>query len=250
MSPAGLHVYGFIPADRVFTVDAKGVSAGGVRCIAEGQIAAIIGPASPDDYIGSRRELTAHTAVLEEALGKTGAVAPARFGQIAPDEDAVRSDAIGAKADVLSRLLGEVDGHVEMTAKAYWKDEALFPGVTERDPRIPSMREALVGRSEAETYYERIELGKRVADAIAAWAQEVEDDMAKETHGVAIDVSALARAAESQAAGFAYRIRRRDEAALDAAMERFVDKYDAVIRLKYVGPSPLFHFLSREMESL
>ena len=68
--------------------------------------------------------------------------------------------------DELRDLLSELDGHVQMTVRAFYAEDALLSAVTAGDEQIRRLHAIVEGRSELETRDERIALGQRVAEAM------------------------------------------------------------------------------------
>jgi hypothetical protein len=115
--------------------------------IIEGPLEAIV-----SDHDGGAPEATvAALGTYERAVRRLmdrGAILPAQFGSVLPDEDAVRGLLRGRRRDLLTRLR-QVRGAVEIGLRASWRDDASVA----LDPRPPSgssyLRERLELRQSA-----------------------------------------------------------------------------------------------------
>jgi hypothetical protein len=141
-----LLVYGIVEAGDVDPFD-RGLADLPLFGIAEGPLEAIV-----SDYEGRAPEPSANALRAYErtvrALMDRGAILPAQFGSVLPDEEAVRGLLRGRRRDLMSRLR-QVRGAVEIGLRASWRDEARVV----LDPRAPSgssyLRERLELRQNA-----------------------------------------------------------------------------------------------------
>ncbi|MGO4754130.1 GvpL/GvpF family gas vesicle protein, partial [Streptomyces sp. 2MCAF27] len=91
MAAQGVYVYGVVRAAHPVPPGRTGVGAdpAPVRTLRAGELAAVVSDAPPG-LRAKRRDLLAHQD-LALSLAADGPVLPMRFGMIAPDEEAVRS---------------------------------------------------------------------------------------------------------------------------------------------------------------
>jgi gas vesicle protein GvpL/GvpF len=115
--------------------------------LTEGPLEAIVSDhedRAPEPSAGALRDYERTVSVLMDR----GAILPAQFGSVLPDEDAVRALLRGRRRDLLGRLV-RVRGAVEIGLRASWRDDARAV----RDPRPPSgssyLRERLELRQSA-----------------------------------------------------------------------------------------------------
>ena len=127
-------------------------------------LSVITEPAPEPELAPTRRHMLAHTAVLERALARAS-VLPVRFGTIAPDE-VLLVRCVEANAAAFVAALAELEGRLELGVKASWRDGVIFREIIDADPQLRALRDRLHSRPASETYYERIELGRRVEAAL------------------------------------------------------------------------------------
>jgi hypothetical protein len=244
VTPGPIYVYGVLAAPDAAAAEAAGlgVAGGAVSVLPLGDLAALVSPASEAPVARSRRNLLAHTAVLERAMAHT-TVLPLRFGTVAPDAAAL-AHCVTAHQAAFAQAMRGIDGRVELGLKASWRSGLLFADIVERDPALRQLRNMLRARPQGETYYERIELGRRVEVAIAQ----------RRTDEAALIMAELAPLAEREAdmkthdddmiLNRAFLVPRAAEAAFDAAVARIAERFAGRVEFRYVGPVPPFNFVS------
>jgi hypothetical protein len=237
-----VHVYGVVPASAELQIAEEGV-----RLIVHRDVAALVSDVEREG-IGAVRVLRAHWRVLEQAVAST-TVIPVRFGTVMADERAVVEEFLEPSHDELAAALAEMAGKVQLTVKGFYEEEALMASIVARSPAIARLRERVRGLPEAAAYYQRIELGQRVA-------AEVERSRERDAHEIFERLRPLALAARLEAAS-------TSDVAVNAAFlveeDRIDDFSRAVgalgrelagrIRLRYVGPLPPYSFTGEDAMS-
>jgi hypothetical protein len=248
--PEARYVYGRVDAAFAPTPDAEasppwgvGVCGAAVRLMtSRGGVAALISAVAPGPVAQTRRNMLAHTAVLERAMARL-TVLPVRFGTIAPN--ATTLAACLARNDAAFRqALAEIEGRVELGVKASWREGVVFAEIIAGDAELCRLRDRLRSRPAQETYYERVELGRRVEAALA-------QRRAAEAATIIAMLAPLAeRSAELRAldddmiVNHAFLVPRAREQAFDARMEHVAERCGARVALRYVGPVPPYNFVT------
>jgi hypothetical protein len=246
--PDALYVYGLLVEKS--TLDntellGLGVSGRPVRMLPEpgvtAELIALVSDIPAGPVAQTRRNMVAHTAVLERAMACTN-VLPVRFGTVAPDWSAL-AGCIRTNAAALRTALHEIEGRVELGVKASWREGVVFAEIVASDSELSRMRDRLRSRPASETYYERVELGRRVEAALA-------ERRATEAAAIVAVLSPLAeREAELRALdedmilNRAFLVRRENEALFDARMESVAERYAERVSFRYVGPVPPYNFV-------
>ena len=244
MTGAPLYIYGILDAACAASAHegATGVSSGAVGRVACGDLAALVSAADAAPVARTRRNLLAHTSVLERVLPHA-TILPFRFGTVVPDEAALTA-CLAANRPAFRAALHDIDGQVELGVKAVWRRGLVFTDIVERDSGLRQLRDRLRTRPAAESYYERIELGRRVE---AALAQRRDSEAA----AILDDLLPLAeRAAElrlhddDMVLNRAFLVRRDVEPRFDAALQGLADRFADRMEFRYVGPVPPFNFVT------
>jgi hypothetical protein len=243
MTEGPLYVYGLIASEpgAGCIVLGEGLGAAPVRLFDGGALTALVTPIAPGQVAQTRRNMVAHTAVLERAM-IDGTVLPVRFGTVAPDAAALER-CIAGNAASLRRALHSIDGRVELGLKASWREGLIYDEIVAADDELRRLRDRLRSRPAGETYYERVELGRRVEAALVL-------RRTAETSAIIAELSVLAdKEVELRALGEgmilnrAFLVRREREREFDARMEAIVERRGARISLRYVGPVPPYNFV-------
>ena len=241
----GLYVYGVTRAGARSGSAPSGVGDRPVQTVERGTVAALVSEV-PDESVAPRaKNLTAHTEVLRAAMDD-GTVLPMRFGVLMPDADAVRHDLLELREPWLTGMLEALDGRVEMTVSAMYREDVLLGEVIRDDPGIAKLREQIQGKPAAATHFERIRLGELVAQSV---------DARRSADGAAI-LDALRPAADAFAPGemlhermvvnTAFLVRRDQLDGFDSAVERVSAERADRMQFKLTGPLPPFSFVNTE----
>jgi hypothetical protein len=204
-------------------------------------MAALVSEGVPEPITATRRNMLGHTAVLERAMGGTPLL-PVRFATLAADRDKLIA-CLDDHADAFAAALERIAGRVELGVKASWCDGAMPAEALHADPALTPWRDRLAARPAAETYYERIELGRRVETALTTRRQQVAQEIVATLLPLAERSVELRLLDDSMILNHAFLVRNNNERAFDAAMERLVTRFGERLRFRYVGPVPPYNFV-------
>jgi hypothetical protein len=239
-----LYVYGLSLAQDCYVPATAGLSGATVSVQRNDDLAVLVSPLAVPEVTRARRNLLAHTGVLEEAH-RAFSLLPFRFGTVAPDASTLGA-CIAANRARFHEALREIAGRVELGVKAAWKDGQMFASLAERDARVRALNARVRGRPEIETYYERIELGRNVESGLAALRAAETARLTAELAKIAERSASLPIQDDAAIFNEAYLVPRAREAEFDAAMERLSARCAGRIDLRYVGPMPAFNFVSMQ----
>jgi gas vesicle protein GvpL/GvpF len=234
------YVYG-VSLPEASPPKAKGIGGRKLRLVDAGPLAAIVSDATPPVRAG-RQELAAHARVLQRALGN-GPVLPMRFGVVMPGDDAVREELLEPFREVLIEQLGELEGTVELHLRATYDEPALMKEVLAGDRRIAALSRSLRGQSPDATYYEQIELGERVAQAVEDAAARDRAALLGELEPLCLAVSVGDPQHEQVACDAAFLVEDARLAEFDRAVDELGLRHDGRIRFTYTGPHPPYNFV-------
>jgi hypothetical protein len=230
-----VYVYGVAPSERCWRPDGdEGVHGAPLRVLEHGPLAALVSDVEAE-VVGRRRELRAHTAVLEEALDRSP-VLPARFGTVAPDEDAVLDQLLRERQDELLRVLAAIDGLVEVRLSGSYDEDAVLQEVLRRHP-------ALAGPPPS-SIQARMDRGRRVVEGIDEQRRLDEQAVLEHLTPLAEEVRADPPRGELGAFALSFLVPRSDLDAFDAAVRAATAPLEARARLRYVGPLPPASFVA------
>jgi len=105
-------------------------------------------------------------------LGKAFTALPARFGQIAQDQDEV-SRALQENYKRIRNELGRFHDKVEMGLKLWWEVDNVFQYFLSQDQELKSYREKLLRKSRAVSRMEQLDFGRYFCDRMNAVRQRI-----------------------------------------------------------------------------
>lgn len=247
---SGLYLYGLAASGSLPDPTPLGPGIGGaaLRWIAGPDIAALASDAPDEPVTPTRRNMLTHTAVLERAMREVP-VLPVRFATVAPSEAAFAACLV-ANAVSFGQALDSIAGRVELGVKASWSKEAMFAGVVEDDPVLRATRDRLLAQPPAKTYYERIELGRRIEATLA-------ERRAADAKAIMAALTPLAERSlelklldDSMILNAAFLVPQAAESAFDLVMDRLGKQFGDRVLFRYVGPIPPYNFVSLRADLL
>lgn len=231
----GLYVYGVTTA-RPLPAQLHGVGdpPGPVRAVPAGPIAAVVGQAPPT-VRAKRRDVQAHQNVLM-AIAANAPVLPARFGVIAPDEQAVRGP---LERDVEAYLgaLDRVAGRIEMNLKVIVSEGGLADMVRE-DEGLRRLHQETTRRP---SYDANIRLGQEVAKGLRRRAAAVCADVLAQVSELA-EESVHGPDVDGCVANVSFLIESGRVGAMRRLIGRITREAGSRAELRLTGPLPCYSF--------
>jgi hypothetical protein len=239
------YVYGVVGTGAKWRPSADGVDEQPVELVERGDLAALVSDAPRVPVKANRRNLMAHSRVLQSVIGER-CVLPMRFGVVMPDRDAVAEELLGENADWLTSQLRVFETYVELDVRALCREEDLLRIVVTERPQLAELRESLRGRPGPATHYERIRLGELVAAAVADKREEVTDRAVEALGRLAAATKPSDPLHDEMLANLAFLVDRARLEEFDSAVEKLGAELGEAIRLNYVGPLPPHNFVDVE----
>jgi Gas vesicle synthesis protein GvpL/GvpF len=240
------YVYGVIAAGAAgWRPPDEGVDDQPVELVERGELAALVSDAPRVPVKASRRNLMAHSRVLQSVIGER-CVLPMRFGVAMPDRDAVAEELLGENAGWLTSQLNVFETYVELDVRALCREDDLLRAVVTERPQLAELRESLRGRPGPATHYERIRLGELVASAVAEKREEISGRVVDALGPLAAATKPTDPLHEEMLASLAFLVDRGRVREFDAAVETLDRGLADEIRLQYVGPLPPHNFVDVE----
>jgi hypothetical protein len=161
------YVYGVVAGDFTVPGDLAGLDDAPVELLGHGDIAAAVGVIDLERPPGRRKDLMAHSKVVD-ALAAAGPVVPVRFGSVIPDADAMVEEFLAPDHDRFAHLLAELTGRAQFNVRASYNEPAVLAEVIAENPEIGELRERTRDVPEEVSYGDRVRLGELVARAMEA----------------------------------------------------------------------------------
>ncbi len=244
-SAEGQYLYAIIACPEPREFKARGIGERGdvVHTINHRRLAAAVSTSPIVEYENSRRNMMAHTMVLEEIMTDC-TILPVRFGTVATSTDAIENHLLASRYDEFTALLEEMQGRVELGLKAFWHEGAAFEEVVRENANVRKLSTALQGRSLEETYYERIQLGEEVEKAMNLIRARDEEAILSRLKPFSHKTRTNKIISDRMVLNAAFLIDRQDSAAMDDAVKGLDETFDHRLMFKYVGPVPPYNFVN------
>ncbi len=236
------YVYGIIE-DATEPPATRGILEAPVEVIQTTGAAALVSELPGADQVElGREELLVHARVLEQAL-EQGTVLPMRFGVVLDGAEAVRRDLLEAHADELHRQLQDLGGKVEIRVRATYEEEQQMREVVSENPEIARRRAALAGRSEDATYYDRIDLGELVSDALERKRAADAETIVNALGAQAAAVHVAEPAHERIALNASFLVDRKGVKQFEDEVEKVAAERHGRLRITFSDPMPPHSFV-------
>jgi hypothetical protein len=241
----GQYLYAIIacPEPREFKTRGMGERGDAVHTVNYRRLAAAVSTSPIVEYDSSRRNMMAHTVVLEEIMTECD-ILPVRFGTVATSVDAIQNQLLVARYEEFTTLLEDMHGRVELGLKAFWHEGAAFEEVVRENEKVRKLRAALQGRSLEETYYERIELGEEVEKALNRIRARDEEAILARLKPFSHKTKTNKIISDRMVLNAAFLINRENSAAMDEAVKSLDEDFGNRLMFKYVGPVPPYNFVN------
>lgn len=240
-----VYVYGIVPADApVDLLEGAGMETT-VELVVEGAVGALVEAVDPDRPLGRRRDLVAHSTVLNTMAEQGWPVLPMRFGSVV-HADAVVEDLLRPQQEHFVELLGQVEGYVQFTLRARYVLDTVLAEIVRENPEVADLRRRTADLPEDASHYERIRLGELVSQAVDVRRQHDAQQIAERLASQAVDAVVREAAGMDGLTEVALLVDSSKQAELERAAEVLAEEYDGRARLSLVGPMALYDFVPEQ----
>ncbi len=231
------------PEPREFLTRGIGEQGALVHTVVHNDLAAVVSDSPVEEYDNSRRNMIAHTNVLEEVM-REYTILPVRFGMVAPSVQAIREQMLRRRYKELDQLLRKMNGKVELGLKAFWYEDSIYKEIIATNPMIQQLRDSLVGRTAEETYYQRIKLGELVETAMKTRREDDAALIMRAVSPMAIDTRINATITERMVLNAALLVEHTREPEVDQIVQQLDADLGRRLIFKYVGSAPPYNFVN------
>lgn len=210
-------------------------------------IAAVISEVPVDVPLGRPDDLQAHARALDTLAAAGTAVLPLRFGTVVRDPQAVADELLAGGHDDFAAALERLAGHAQFTMKARYVQDAVLREVLTEQPVARQLRDELAEMPEDAGYYQRVELGQIVSDAIAAKREADCAELLRRLEPFA-DASVEGRPPSGdEVVNASFLVAHRRRAAFEEAAEQLARDWHGRVQLRLLGPLAPYEFVSAAM---
>jgi hypothetical protein len=239
------YVYGVLRAPAGNLGSREGVDGEQVGLVEHGDLAALVSDAPNVPVKANRRNLTAHSRILQE-VARERCVLPMRFGVVMPGREAVSRELLEARADELRVELDAFEPYVELDLRVICPEEVLLRSVVAERRDVAALRDALAGRPAEASYHDRIRLGELVSDAVAAKRETLTRRVTAKLEPLAVATEVGEALHEEMLANLAFLVARDSVSQFDEAVDRLGKDFGPNVSIRYVGPLAPHRFVTLE----
>jgi hypothetical protein len=236
------YVYGIARPGADEPLPAEGVGGQDVERVEHGDIAALVSFGVETPVKANRRNLMAHTNVLQQ-VAASRCVLPMRFGIVMPGEAAVKEELLARHEETLQAQLAAFDQLVELDLKVICPEEDMLRAILRERPDLAAMQDGLRDKPPDATYFERIRLGEAIAGAIEESRQALLRRVVEHLEPLAASTEVSEPAHDQMLVNVAFLVERAQVERFDNAAAGLAEELGPDMRFKYVGPLPPFHFV-------
>ncbi|HEX6351419.1 GvpL/GvpF family gas vesicle protein [Actinophytocola sp.] len=239
-----VYIYGIVPSDVETTLDARGVGSppAKVRTVARGDIAALVSLVDTKKPLGRPEDLTAHEALLDQTAAEAP-VLPVRFGAVMTDEEAVVEELLSAHYEEFVTALEELEGKAEFVVRGRYELDAVLREMLAADEEVVRLRDAIRDKPEDATRNERMALGERIANAIAARREVDTQTVVQALTDVGGTVNVREPTHDEDAAHVACLIDLSAQHDLESAVDKIAREWVDRVNVRLLGPLAPYDFV-------
>lgn len=241
------YVYGVLPAGARAGDRVTSASLGGnVRTVEAGPLAALVEEIDEERELGTREDLVAHSAVLNE-VAETTTLVPLRFGTVMPGTEAVTEELLDLRREELLDILDVLRDTIQFNLRARYQLDDLLREVVLANPEIAALRERVTGVPEDASYYDRVRLGEIVAGEVASRRDEDAQDLLGALAPLAVEHSVKEPSGMDHLLDCAFLVRQDRRADFENAAEQQAERFAGRAQLRLVGPTAVFDFVPGQL---
>jgi hypothetical protein len=243
------YVYGVTRAGATERSPGEGIDGQIVEVATHDGLAALVSDAPELPVKTSRRNLMAHSRVLQSVIAET-CVLPMQFGVVMPSREAVEEELLKANEELLLEHLHVLEPYVELDVRGLCAEHELLQAIVAERPDIARLRASIEGRPVESTYHESIRLGELVAHAVADRRAAIGDHILLQLEPLAAAARPGELLHEQMVANVAFLVERGRVAEFDTAVEELGRELtDPEVRVRYLGPLPPHNFVDLASET-
>ena len=193
-------------------------------------------------YHPNKDNLLMHQNAVSHVMKRNDTVIPVSFGNVFHSKEDV-----GVLLENLypqfETLFPEIKGKVELGLKVIGKKEWLESQVN-GNTQIEKLTKAVQGKSEAASYYERVQLGGAAQKIVTSLRQDAAQKVFEPLKELAVAAKTTEPTSEKMLLKASFLVDRDKEALFDQKVNEAHDKWDDKVEFSYSGPWPAYNFVN------
>ncbi len=240
-------VYGIVRSGFDAEPDVSGVTGHRAFDVIEHRRVAAVASIVNEAFDATPDDLRAHLAVLDDLMGRT-TVLPMRFGTLFDSQLHVVDLLLAPSEPLFAKLLDRLEGLVEMRLRAVYREEEVLAAIVRSDPVIRRRQERIRALPQDATYYDRIELGRALAEAMTAMGRQDASEIEARMAQFSVQVAAGDPPSERRVTNASFLVARQDLGAFGKEAERLAEELGDRLDIRTIGPMPPFSFADLRLD--
>ena len=244
MEKMGKYIYCVIEGEKkqIFTSRNIGKTPSQVYSVHHKDIGAIVSDSPIVSYSLISDNYLAHQRVIEEAMYENLTPLPVRFGTIAKDETSVKI-ILEKRYSEFEENLAAVRGKRELGLKVFWNGEIAYNEILQQNESIKKMRDQIAALPPQKTYYQRIEIGKLVQNALEEKRDREGEEILSLFKTLCTDYRTNKIIGDKMIVNASFLVDENQEELVDEAIDQLIEANNGRLRINYVGPIPTYNFI-------
>jgi len=238
----GWYVYAVLPASGAPPSPLTGIDDAPVEYVEFGELAAATSVMALDRPPGRRKDLMAHSELVE-ALAASTTVVPVEFGSVMADRDSVVHDLLAPGADYFSQLLQRLEGAEQFNLRGTYDEERVLAEVVMGEPLIMELRRRTRDLPEGTLHPDLVRLGEEVSAAMDRKRAEDSDGILRLVEPHVLELRERPGTGVDRVFDVAMLVDRARRQEVEDALEELAEAVHERIRLSLTGPLPPYDFV-------
>lgn len=236
----GKYFYCIIESMKPENFGEIGIDGSDVYTINYKDLGAVVSDASNSSYEVLRQGVI-HQKVVETIMKKY-TIIPMSFGQVPKTKDDVKG-ILSENCTEIKKMFEKLNGKIELGVKVSWKMDKILKELIESSDRIRILDKQIKAKTPEKAYPLKIELGKRVTDALNEKGRKIVNDIYGSLSRLAAESKENKTLVENMILNAAFLVEKEKEKEFDEKMNEVEKKYGDKVTLKYVL-SPPYNFVT------
>jgi len=249
MSETGKYIYCIIEGEKSQTFESRNIGEipGPVQSIHFNQIGAIVSETPIVNYPLLSKNYLAHQKVIEEALSRNLNPLPVRFATIARNEQSITT-ILEKRQDEFQDYFDRLRGKKELGLKVFWDSEIAYSEILNENHRIKKLRDALVTMPAEKSYFQRIEVGKLVENALIEKRTIESERILSPLRDCCVDYRLGNIIGDKMVLNASFLVDSVQEQRFDTMISALSEQNQMRFIIKYVGPIPPYNFVEIDID--
>jgi hypothetical protein len=244
MPETGKYIYCIIEGEtrRNFNARNIGEMPSQVHTIHFKDIGAVISDTPIINYPLLSKNYLTHQKVIEETLSNNLNPLPVRFATIARNEKNIIT-ILEKRYEEFKEHFERLRGKKELGLKVFWDNEIAYNEILQENTRIKSTRDNLLSLPAEKSYFQRIELGKQVEQALIEKRNQEGEKILATLRKLCTDFRMGTIVGDKMVLNVSFLVDTLQEKIFDDSIAKLHEENQERLNLKYVGPIPPYNFV-------